>query len=77
MKDLTESPQYDIMIFDIERNTMNKWTEIAKDEWKRNATAFVTLMRLNDDFWMLHLPFESHSVNSLQEGAGLYEELRG
>jgi len=56
---------------------MNKWTEIAKDEWKRNATVFVTLMKLNDDFWMLHLPFESHPVSSFSEGVDLYEELRG
>lgn len=61
----------------IERNTMNNWTEIAKDEWKRNATAFVTLMRLRDESWMLHLPFESHPVSSFSEGADLYEELRG
>ena len=56
---------------------MNKWTEIAKDEWKRNATAFVTLMRLRDESWMLYLPFESHSVSSFSEGVDLYEKLRG
>ena len=57
--------------------TMNKWTEIVKDEWKRNATVFVSLMKLDDDLWTLHLPFESHSVSSFQEGADLYEKLRG
>jgi len=56
---------------------MNKWTEIVKDEWKRNATVFVSLMKLDDDLWTLHLPFESHSVSSFQEGADLYEKLRG
>ena len=56
---------------------MNNWTEIAKGEWKRNATAFVTLMKLNDDFWMLHLPFESLSVSSFSEGVDVYEKLRG
>lgn len=56
---------------------MNNWTEIAKDEWKRIDAVFVSLMRLHDDSWMLHLPFESHSVSSFSEGADLYEELRG
>ena len=56
---------------------MNKWTEIAKDEWKRNATAFVTLMRLRDESWMLYLPFESYYASSLQDGMDLYEKLRG
>ena len=75
---MTESPQCDTMVIETEKEeTMNKWTEIAKDEWKRNATVFVTLMKLNDDFWMLHLPFESHPVSSFSEGVDLYEELRG
>ena len=57
---------------------MNNWTETEiKGEWRRNDAAFVTLMRLNDDFWMLHLPFETHPVRSLQAGMDLYEELRG
>jgi hypothetical protein len=33
-------------------------------------------MKLNDDFWMLHLPFESHPISSFSEGADLYEKLR-
>ena len=61
----------------IERNTMNKWTEIAKDEWKRIDVVFESLMRLHDDSWMLHLPFESHPVSSFSEGVDVYEKLRG
>ena len=56
---------------------MNKWTEIAKDEWKRIDVVFVSLMRLHDDSWMLHLPFESHPVSSFSEGVDVYEKLRG